>query len=583
MIERPISLPACLGYIRVSTERQAGEKDTSLADQQRLITQSAATRGMSVGAWYRDEGASGATVAGRPEFSRLLRECEANPRPDNSPGYIFVLNDSRFGRFDDSTTAILLQLKLRGWGWLVVFCQGGHSEDASIDLIFRAIGGRQASEYRKNLQHNSRQGMRGRADQGFWTREAPFGYRRKVVFPESAARILERGQLKAPKECVALVPHEKEAEIVRWIFAQYAGGAMSLGGLARELLAAAPDRRWSRTVLQHLLRNPVYVGHVVGGRRPSVADRSRNQVRPESEWYGREFAHEAIVTQALFDRVQTRLVENRKRKPGQAATYLLSGVMRCTYCGSHYCGGGLGGKASSRRAAPRIYRDAGMGGPCPGRVGTVMRHIVDDAVVRAISGALSNDSVRKRIERAIDGALESLTPNVEKAQRALALQESKSRDRVARLVAAIADGTLARAEAAPMLEKLRIELHDIEHKQNELRLSQAKQHTATAERDKLITYALDFPSVAADMEGVHLREFVLMWAAFATFDKVTREFTLGIRRVPAIASFPVLDLPGQAGHKQGGPLIRRITLIQHGHEGRVARGLAALEAARKLG
>src|SRR2546423_507164 len=91
----------CVGYVRVSTERQAGEDRTSIADQEAAIVALATRRGLAIGVWFRDEGASGGTAEGRPAFSELVESVEAHRRVAHSAGYVLALNDSRFGRFDN--------------------------------------------------------------------------------------------------------------------------------------------------------------------------------------------------------------------------------------------------------------------------------------------------------------------------------------------------------------------------------------------------------------------------------------------------------------------------------------------------
>src|SRR4051812_38011807 len=81
-----------VGYVRVSTDRQAGEAQTSLADQQRAIEALASSLGLTVERWYRDEGASGATVEKRPALRQLVADIEAAPRSQKAPGFVLVLN-----------------------------------------------------------------------------------------------------------------------------------------------------------------------------------------------------------------------------------------------------------------------------------------------------------------------------------------------------------------------------------------------------------------------------------------------------------------------------------------------------------
>jgi hypothetical protein len=75
-----------IGYVRVSTERQAQDDRTSLADQRASIEALAKRLGVSVERWYDDPGVSGATVEKRPGFSALLAHCASHPRPRSAPG-----------------------------------------------------------------------------------------------------------------------------------------------------------------------------------------------------------------------------------------------------------------------------------------------------------------------------------------------------------------------------------------------------------------------------------------------------------------------------------------------------------------
>src|SRR5262249_52407084 len=89
----------CVSYARVSTEQQAGEKQTSLTDQDAANAALAARLGRSIGHRFQDKGISGATMQHRPDMCSLIASCEASPRPASRPGYVVVLNDSRWGRF----------------------------------------------------------------------------------------------------------------------------------------------------------------------------------------------------------------------------------------------------------------------------------------------------------------------------------------------------------------------------------------------------------------------------------------------------------------------------------------------------
>lgn len=548
-----------IGYLRVSTERQATEDRTSLADQQAAITRKALALGVGIARWYRDEGASGATVEGRPAFSQMLADCLAAPRSARAPGLVLVLNDARFGRFPDPDEAAALRFRLKQAGWLVRFCEGDDSEDVTARSIMRALGSAQASEYRANLSRNSRRGRRGTALQGFWGTRAPIGYRRAVVQPAANARVLEAGQLKAPNERVKLVPHAEEAELVRWIFEQYADGHVSLGSLERKLLTRHDGKRWSRGVLHQLLTNRAYVGDVVGGRRRADAT---------SDVYVAEDAHPAIVSRELFDRVQRRLGTNAKAGRAVTApnTHLLSSIMRCAQCGQFYTAGGTGGwirGADGERVRVHHYLDNGSRPPrvCPGRMGTVSTHLADAAVLTTLARTIASPAIRNGIEAEVDRALSAGVGTAGESLAALRNAKKRAEQKRERLIATIADGVLLQSEAATQLERIRAELAELDARTQAARFSGRRAGAETAKRDALVQAALDFPKAIKKLTGAALRDSVHPWLESLTFDKSSRMIEMAIRRAP-FASLHLSHSAGRDGRQQGrrDVLIRRVAV-----------------------
>ena len=189
-----------------------------------------------------------------------------------------------------------------------------------------------------------------------------------------------------------------------------------------------------------MLQNPVYRGAVVGGHR-------RNE---PSDPYGCENAHPAAVTPELWNAVQVRLGKNARLGQGVRSHYLFSGFLRCVYCGETYSGGGGGRRSQSanpERSHRRFYRDSGgISGSCPGRIGTVTRHLVDDATLEVIGETIGAPAVRNRIERAIDDAIDRVA-GAGGSDSDLRAERARVERRRERLVAAVADGTLLSAEA----------------------------------------------------------------------------------------------------------------------------------------
>ena len=113
-------------------------------------------------------------------------------------------------------------------------------------------------------------------------------------------------------------------------------------------------------------------------------------VRPESEWLVTRDAHPALIARDLFDRVQARLAENRKRSDGRAVATRCRGSYGARTGGHSYIGGG-GNRNTRDPSDPdryRFYRDSGSPFErevCPGRLGTVSKRWVEPAVIDAIA------------------------------------------------------------------------------------------------------------------------------------------------------------------------------------------------------
>ena len=128
-----------------------------------------------------------------------------------------------------------------------------------------------------------------------------------------------------------------EAEIVRAIFADADAGMPPAAIAARLNERGVADKAgkrggWNARGISRIVRNPTYVGQ-----------------RPD----GTAGVHDAIVDQALFDRVAEKLASRRTRQPTDrpgyknADPYLLRTTLICAACGRHMT-------TSSRRKLPMI-------------------------------------------------------------------------------------------------------------------------------------------------------------------------------------------------------------------------------------
>ncbi len=534
-----------VGYIRVSKEEQAGETKTSLATQRAQITALAARLGRSLPptAIFADPGVSGQTAEGRPAFMALVAFCEGHKRSRRSEGFVLVLNDSRFGRFHDPEEAAYWRITLQRLGWIVRYAENDDTTDPTVRTLMRAIGSSTASAYTAQLRANTTRGSRGAAAQGFWCGRAPIGYRRVATRNGQDPIVLPNGVRKADDQVTRLTlgPAE-EVELVRWIFSSYASGAESLRSLALKLRKRQPDKRWSGPVVQKLLRNMTYLGHVIWGRRPgNERERRELGIRPESEWTVARAAHPAIIDQYLFDRVQQRLATNRRTLRSVVGGYSLSGLLTCAHCGVPYWGGGgsINYKDPSDLDRYRFYRHGQIDDPaeCVGQRGTLKRRLVEPAVVEAVAAAVEKPVVRKAIADALDAALASRKRGATGRADRLQARQAQLRAEHARLVAAVSRGVLDDSDARDGLAKLRAEEADIAAQLEQVRFGDRAATRFRTERSELLAFASDFRSRASQVSGLALRELLRPWIASATVDRESHFIDLAIRKVPAAGPF----------------------------------------------
>jgi site-specific DNA recombinase len=149
--------------------------------------------------------------------------------------------------------------------------------------------------YSASLGEEISRGLRESASRGFYVSgHVPYGCQRVKVRD-------------GKKERTKLEPDPIDSAMVACLFADVAAGK-GLKEVAKELRAegipSPVGRGWSKTTVDHILRNEAYMGVLTWGRN-SRHSRAVEAVRVENAW-------PASVSRQIFDRVQQMLSE---RKP----------------------------------------------------------------------------------------------------------------------------------------------------------------------------------------------------------------------------------------------------------------------------
>jgi DNA invertase Pin-like site-specific DNA recombinase len=281
-----------------------------------------------------DLGTSGASALGRQDFQRLLAEVALD-----HVGIILGVEMSRLARSNKDWHQ-LLELCAR-FGTLIADLDGLYDPALYNDRLLLGLKGTMSEAELHILRQRLLQGKRQKARRGELCKSVPSGY-----------LLLASGE-------VVLDPDESVQAVVRFVFAQFErlGTAHAvLRALVAQGLQVGVRRRtggdrgsleWHRPhrgMIINMLRNPIYAGAYVYGRRqtdprrqqPGRPATGRTPLVEPAQWQAcvRDRLP-AYITWEQFEQNQARLKANCKPGSTGAArggAALLQGLLRCGRC-----------------------------------------------------------------------------------------------------------------------------------------------------------------------------------------------------------------------------------------------------------
>ncbi|MCL2170345.1 MAG: recombinase family protein [Defluviitaleaceae bacterium] len=139
-----------------------------------------------------------------------------------------------------------------------------------------------------------------------------------------------------------LVIEEKESEVVRLIFRLVCesgyGGHRIAKYLNEKEIKTKRGNYWTTDTVMNLLKNPIYKGYYVSGKRPSSRGESK-RVSPENWVYSNEQMPKLIIVDEQTWGVAEEIRESRKAKTGKypkqtKGPLLFVGLAKCAVCGA---------------------------------------------------------------------------------------------------------------------------------------------------------------------------------------------------------------------------------------------------------
>lgn len=324
-------------YARLSRDDERAGESVSIENQKELLTRYVREQGWNLYDYYCDDGVSGTTFD-RPNFNRLVQDAT-----DGKINLILTKDLSRLGR-DYIEVGRYTDFVFPSLGCRFIALNDGvdtkHKNNEMLVILKNVMNDLYARDTSNKIKAVKQSTFKSGKYVGCY---APLGYKKSA----EDKHVLEIDPVTAPlvKRIFDMrLQGDSFRKIARTLNAEKVPTPMDFYYMAEG--RTKPSRRgqsWSGETVKSILRNEVYVGHMVQNKTGTVSYKNHKQVeKPKEEWIKVENTHEPLISQEAWDTVQR--MDNhpsRGRTAKNGDIPLFGGVLRCMDCG----------------AAMRFYRD----------------------------------------------------------------------------------------------------------------------------------------------------------------------------------------------------------------------------------
>jgi DNA invertase Pin-like site-specific DNA recombinase len=316
-------------YLRLSRDDGAEAESNSIGTQRMILQRYAKDHGFQVYQEYADDGFTGTNFE-RPAFKRMIADIE-----DGKLGIVLCKDMSRLGR-NNAFVSFYTEIYFPDHD--VRFIAINDSVDTEIGeneiMPFKSILN---EYYSRDISKKVRSAKRALSLAGkHISSHAPYGYipdpndKHKIIIDEVAAEVVKRiFQMSASGlgYCqIARILYEEH------VATPSARESIRRGKRMYRTLDTTLIYEWQGTTIERMLKNYMYLGHMVNGKHGPKSYKNKKWVHhPESEWVIVKNTHEAIISQNLFDEVQ-RLCRIKKRPMKTGVKPLFQGILYCADC-----------------------------------------------------------------------------------------------------------------------------------------------------------------------------------------------------------------------------------------------------------
>lgn len=316
-------------YTRLSRDDERSGESVSIENQKEMLTRYVHEQGWNLVSTYVDDGVSGTTFD-RPGLNKMMADAG-----QGKINLILVKDLSRFGR-DYIETGKYIDVIFPSLGCRFIALNDGVdtiSQDNGMLMVFKNVMNdfyaRDTSSKIKSVRHST---CRAGKYIGCY---APYGY------------------AKDPQDTHHFIIDESAASVVREIFSLRCQG-LGFRKIAQKLNEAGilppreyyyqsvgktnPHRQnkmWNDVTIRKLVRNEVYIGHMVQNKYGTVSYKNHKQVgKPKEEWIRVENTHDPVIDMDTWELAQEiDRMHNHPRYNSLNKVSLFGGLLYCMDCG----------------------------------------------------------------------------------------------------------------------------------------------------------------------------------------------------------------------------------------------------------
>ena len=316
-------------YVRLSRDDERAGESLSIENQKMMLSKYCEEQGYNEYSIYCDDGASG-TSFDRPGVSRLIKDAK-----DGKINLILVKDLSRFGRnyiqVGQFTDYLFPMIGVR----FIALQDGVDTLNNNNDImpfknLFNEFQSKETSEKIKAVkQAHAKIG-------NYLGCYVPYGYKTH------------------PDDKHKFIIDEPAAEVVKKMFhcRQKGFGFRKIAGMLNSENILPPrdyyyqttgkedkgfrNHLWNDVTIRKMIRNEVYIGHMVQNKRGTLSYKNNKQVdKPKEDWIKVENTHEPIVDMDTWNacvEVDNRNCKMRGTKDTNTPS-LFGGIVKCLDCG----------------------------------------------------------------------------------------------------------------------------------------------------------------------------------------------------------------------------------------------------------